>query len=40
LGDTKKAIKYWEDALENIPEDQKPNLSYYQSELNKLKESL
>lgn len=40
LGDTKKAIKYWETALENIPEDQKPNLSYYESEINKLKENL
>lgn len=40
LGDTKKAIKYWEKALENIPEDQKPNLSYYEAELNKLKQSL
>jgi tetratricopeptide (TPR) repeat protein len=40
LGDTKKAIKYWETALENIPEDQKPNLSYYESEVNKLKENL
>ena len=40
LGDTKKAIKYWETALENIPENQKPNLSYYESELNKLKENL
>ena len=40
LGDTKKAIKYWEAALNNIPEDQKPNLSYYESEINKLKESL
>jgi len=40
LGDIKKAIKYWETAIENIPEDQKPNLSYYEAELNKLKESL
>ncbi len=40
LGDTKKAIKYWETAIENIPEDQKPNLSYYEAELNKLKENL
>ena len=40
LGDTKKAIKYWETAIENIPEDQKPYLSYYEAELNKLKESL
>jgi hypothetical protein len=40
LGDTKKAIKYWETALKNIPEEQKPNLSYYESEVNKLKENL
>lgn len=37
LGDTRKAIKHWELALENLPEDQKPNLSYYESELKKLK---
>lgn len=40
MGETKKAIKYWETAIENIPEDQKPNLSYYQAELKKLKERL
>jgi hypothetical protein len=40
LGEIKKAIKYWETAIENITEDQKPNLSYYEAELNKLKESL
>jgi hypothetical protein len=34
----KKAIKYWEMAIENLPENQKPNLSYYEAELNKLKE--
>ena len=38
LGDKKKAIKYWETAIENLPEEQKPNLTYYESELNKLKE--
>lgn len=37
LGDTKKAIKQWEIALENIPEEQKPNLPFYQSEIKKLK---
>jgi tetratricopeptide (TPR) repeat protein len=40
LGDTKKAIKHWETALANIPEDQKPNLTYYESEINKLRENL
>jgi hypothetical protein len=34
----KKAIKYWEMAIENLPENQKPNLSYYEAELDKLKE--
>ncbi|MFN2128169.1 MAG: DUF2911 domain-containing protein, partial [Anaerolineales bacterium] len=37
MGDKKKAIKYWETAIENLPENQKPNLTYYESELNKLK---
>lgn len=37
-GDKKKAIKYWETAIENLPENQKPNLAYYESELKKLKE--
>ncbi|MBS0000669.1 MAG: DUF2911 domain-containing protein [Cyclobacteriaceae bacterium] len=40
LGETKKAIKYWETALANLPEDQKPNLAYYEKEINKLKENL
>ena len=40
IGETKKAIKYWETAIKNLPEDQKVYLSYYESELNKLKESL
>ncbi len=40
MGDTKKAIKHWETAIKNLPEDQKVNLSYYESELNKLKESM
>ncbi len=38
LGDTKKAIKQWQVALENLPENQKPFLEYYQSEVKKLKE--
>jgi tetratricopeptide (TPR) repeat protein len=37
LGDTKKAIKNWELALENLPEEQKPNLPYYEAEIKKLK---
>lgn len=39
LGDKKSAIKYWELALKNIPENQKQNLPFYESELKKLKES-
>ncbi len=38
LGDTKNAIKYWELAIKNIPEDQKQFLPQYQAELTKLKE--
>jgi hypothetical protein len=38
MGDKKNAIKYWEIALKNVPEDQKQNLEFYQSELKKLKE--
>ncbi len=38
IGDKKNAIKYWEMAIKNIPENQKPNLPYYQNEMKKLKE--
>ena len=38
IGDKKKAIKYWETAIKNLPENQKPNLAYYEAELKKLKE--
>lgn len=38
LGDKKKAIAYWEVALKNLPENQKPNLAYYEGELKKLKQ--
>lgn len=37
MGDKKNAIKNWEIAIKNLPEDQKPNLTYYQGELDKLK---
>jgi tetratricopeptide (TPR) repeat protein len=37
LGDKKNAIKYWELAIKNIPENQKANLALYQGELAKLK---
>jgi tetratricopeptide (TPR) repeat protein len=38
LGDKKNAIKNWETAIKNLPEDQKSNLAFYQSELDKLKQ--
>jgi tetratricopeptide (TPR) repeat protein len=37
VGDTKNAIKNWETAIKNIPENQKPNLAAYEAELKKLK---
>ena len=37
LGDKKNAIKNWEVALKNLPEDQKPNKQFYEAELKKLK---
>jgi len=37
MGDTKKAITYWEEAIKNIPENQKANIKFYQGELDKLK---
>jgi hypothetical protein len=37
VGDTKNAIKNWEIAIKNLPEDQKPNLAFYEGELKKLK---
>ncbi len=37
MGDTKNAIKYWEEAIKNIPENQKPFVKTYQGELDKLK---
>jgi hypothetical protein len=38
IGDKKNAIKYWELAIKNLPENQKQNLSFYEGELKKLKE--
>lgn len=38
IGDKKNAIKQWEMAIRNLPENQKQNLAYYESELKKLKE--
>lgn len=38
LGDKKNAIKYWELAIKNLPENQKPNQAFYEGELKKLKE--
>ena len=37
LGDTKNAIKYWEEAIKNIPDNQKPFIKTYQGELDKLR---
>lgn len=37
LGDKKNAIKCWEEAIKNIPENQKGNMKFYQDELDKLK---
>jgi hypothetical protein len=37
LGDKKNAIKNWEVAIKNLPEDQKPNKAFYEGELKKLK---
>lgn len=38
IGDKKNAIKYWELAIKNVPDNQKQNLSFYEAELKKLKE--
>jgi tetratricopeptide (TPR) repeat protein len=38
LGDKKNAIKSWEVALKNLPENQKGNQALYESEIKKLKE--
>ncbi len=38
VGDKKNAIKNWETAIKNLPENQKANLPSYEGELKKLKE--
>jgi hypothetical protein len=38
LGDNKNAIKHWELAIKNIPDNQKVNQAFYEGELKKLKE--
>jgi len=38
LGDKKNAIKYWELAIKNLPENQKANVAFYEGELKKVKE--
>lgn len=38
LGNKKEAIKNWETAIRNIPDNQKPNQAAYEAELKKLKE--
>jgi tetratricopeptide (TPR) repeat protein len=37
VGDKKNAIKNWEIAIKNLPENQKQNLAFYEGELKKLK---
>ncbi|CAN5352133.1 hypothetical protein BH09BAC3_BH09BAC3_08960 [soil metagenome] len=37
MGDKKNAIKHWELAIKNLPENQKGNINLYTAELNKLK---
>lgn len=38
LADKKNAIKHWELAIKNIPENQKANIGFYEGELKKVKE--
>jgi len=38
LGDKKSAVKFWELAIKNLPENQKVNLAFYEGELKKVKE--
>lgn len=38
VGDKKNAIKNWEIAIKNLPDNQKQNLAFYQGELKKLKD--
>lgn len=38
MGDKKNAIKNWETAIKNLPENQKGNIAFYEGELKKLKE--
>lgn len=39
VGNKKNAVKYWEEAIKNIPENQKQFLSVYEGELKKAKEA-
>jgi tetratricopeptide (TPR) repeat protein len=39
VGNKKEAIKNWETAIKNLPENQKPNIALYEGELRKLKEA-
>jgi tetratricopeptide (TPR) repeat protein len=38
VGNKKEAIKYWETAIKNIPDNQKANVAVYENELKKVKE--
>jgi tetratricopeptide (TPR) repeat protein len=37
MGNKKEAIKYWETAIKNLPENQQANKAFYEGELNKVK---
>lgn len=37
IGDKKNSVKSWEAAIKNLPENQKQNLGYYESELKRVK---
>ncbi|HQQ83868.1 MAG TPA: DUF2911 domain-containing protein [Cyclobacteriaceae bacterium] len=39
MGDKKNAIKHWEIAILNVPDNQKQNIEFYKTELKKLKEA-
>jgi len=38
IGDKKNAIKHWDLAINNLPENQKGNIAFYEGEIKKLKE--
>jgi len=38
VGNKKEAIKYWETAIKNLPDNQKNNVAFYEGELKKVRE--